>query len=277
VLTGLFIIGQNAVLFWSSLRLFGCAVPLSSCLFVSVANEAIKFPFPGPTGEFAKPLYLARRHGIPLERGGASVVLVILARLVSVCFFAALGSWIDGGEPWPLGLVLLAAAAGLWALHRGPDWERLARRVPRLERVWGAMAELRSVLALDRQGVQRWSFFGLNVGVAFFGELWIFLVLAAGLGIEIGFPAGMFLYSVCLLITRVPVTMQGIGSREGAILVLFAAFGSREDLFALAVVFTAIVYIFPVLIGIPFAQRYSRAMLEAPRADAGSGQSSSRS
>lgn len=88
-----------------------------------------------------------------------------------------------------------------------------------------------------------------------------YYILFISLGIHIPLIEYAFLISATIILSHLPLTISGIGAREGLILLFFSGFGSPESLLSAGLLISAIDYIFPALIGI-FFLNISPRMLE---------------
>jgi len=68
--------------------------------------------------------------------------------------------------------------------------------------------------------------------------------------------------ALCILACNFPLTIKGIGLRENLTVALFGAYGAREALIGAGILYTAIEYIWPSLIGAVFAPRYMRLFVK---------------
>jgi uncharacterized membrane protein YbhN (UPF0104 family) len=153
-------------------------------------------------------------------RRGKALLSVISERLSGLLALLALGCLAGCARPaavpwWAVGLVWLiaaGAAGGLVALPALGRWSAPAR----------ALAE---GLCLFRGQRRRWAAaFGLSliVQAASFVEVWL---LARGLGLPVSFLAFAVVVPLVTLLTMLPVSVNGVGVREGSLAVLLGPAG----------------------------------------------------
>lgn len=146
----------------------------------------------------------------------ALVTYLALGLLFAPDVMTRSGARVDWGlPPWALGAAVLAAAAGAGAVAV------LSRRSDRVRRfvveAGEVAARLRSSPAVFARA------FGLALVVqAVHISVWV--VLAAGLHFGLPFRAFLVLVPLVTLAAMLPVTISGLGVREGAWLVLLAPF-----------------------------------------------------
>ena len=92
-------------------------------------------------------------------------------------------------------------------------------------------------------------------------ELFIMALYFHTIGVPISFGTICTLMPVVVFISLIPVTISGFGTRELAILTLFAGMASAVDLTGAAVLFAGVEVILPALLGctmlVPFLGRLS--------------------
>lgn len=184
----------------------------------------------------------------------ASIAVVGLDRLMGLLGLCAVALFAGALHPgvireipafWAGIGAVSGAAAGMVALTR-PRAGDLARRVFAAIRLGGLAEPMLSALARYRDQKAR-LLVALLLSVAW--QLLVileYLLLAKALGLAVGAWVLAVIVPIATLITLLPVTINGIGLREGALAVLGAGFGlGTHDAIALAWLF--------VLLGLPYA------------------------
>ena len=223
---------------------------------LTLMGTSLSFVGPGMIGtEAYRVAGLARTTGVGTAL--ASVVVERLTSLAGIAVIAATGLAL-GGLPMADGLwlTLLAICAAIIALS-------FATMAPAFRRLVDAVSHWLPAALAARLG-------GLLVAVTTYaarpgllGRLFLLSVLlqglrvmgsaalAWGLGIEVGLAALMIVVSVGILLSMLPLTPQGLGTREIAFVALLGSIGvPAAQAAALSLLFTgitAIVVFFPTL------------------------------
>ncbi len=164
------------------------------------------------------------------ERDGAALVALLvrerllgLASMLSGLLIGAAGMLIASAHPqeWLVRAMALGAAAGLAAL---PLLSTIIERVP-VPESW--RAHLRAALAI-RAPARDAALFGWSLAAL---ALWLVAVkfVAAQLGLDISWAALLAVLTATELVRMIPVTIQGIGLREGTFATLCGAFGYAQE------------------------------------------------
>ncbi|MDO8624769.1 MAG: lysylphosphatidylglycerol synthase transmembrane domain-containing protein [Candidatus Diapherotrites archaeon] len=212
------------------------SVPLTTATGVYLKAFLISLATPSRLGEFSRAIYLRRFMGI--SRGLATVIADRLIDILLLLGLAVVGAFYFSAVfsratiPFEtILLVALAVGAGLWFLvsRLGEAWvQRIAGFVtpPRYrEQVTDGfgkvMEEFRRIFS-DRKAV----FVGFAIGLV----NWALSALTAqfvGLSLGIVQPFGFFVSVVAItaLLDLLPISVAGIGTRETAVILLFAPIG----------------------------------------------------
>jgi len=187
-------------------------------------------------GDAARSVYLGRRHG----RMGEAIASVVADRgvgLISLFWLAAIAAIFLNFAPLPRSVIAPTVAVGAIAMAgflASPLVARLIHLMPRPVRRAGGLVlpYLHNQAALiPAIGLS----FVLQIELAFCQYL-----LAAGLGL--GVPLSLFILCVPIanVFASLPLTLNGLGIRESAYLVLFGMAGMRkEDAIALGLLWFA--------------------------------------
>lgn len=191
---------------------------------------------PGRLGEFVKIAHVTR-WGAPWS---VAFMKVFVDRLFDVaCLFAValMGVWILGGAGIDrdeffvatMGLAGVGVGVIVWlgcdVARRGPLTRTLSRWIP--ARLRDPLAELRAELA-NSSWRTRVRVHGTATvltlaawAVTYLAQYW----LALALGFELGYLEVAGIGAISSLVTLVPITMLGAGTRDAAVVVLLAAMG----------------------------------------------------
>ena len=208
------------------LRAQSIRVALWPALLAYFGSLFIGFLTPGRLGEFIKAVHINRDYGVSLAQAFSSVLadrLFDLYALLAVGSAALLTLALADREVIVLiGLVLLLTgplvlflndASFGWFQCVGQRFGALGRRLFAAE---GQLVDLRTGL---RRLTVKWLLLAVVLTVlaygVFFGQCY---VLARALNLKIGFGSVVFAVALGSLITLVPVSISGLGTREAAMI-----------------------------------------------------------
>jgi uncharacterized protein (TIRG00374 family) len=221
---------------------------------------------PSKMGDLAKGLVLTGRHGFSTQLAVAVVVMERSLDMAALLFWGVLAMfWVGRDEP----LMLLAAGATgalliLLVILLSPL--RIASRLlmlgsrllPGKAGRWlaGFAAEWQTAVAWFWSEPGRVAAVALVSLAIWGGHLAQFWLFAQGLG-AVPFLDNMAFATLAILAGLLPFTMAGIGTRDAAILFLYAPFIGAGGAAVLGVLAT-LRYLIPAIAGLPFMGDYLR-------------------
>jgi uncharacterized membrane protein YbhN (UPF0104 family) len=256
---------QSAEGFRQALRAFGARVPFASAFAATVSSLAIHAALPAGAGGAGRIAYLYRSAGIDVGRCTAAVVSLLWIKLCWLLGLALLGwgltadaSALRGGL---LGLALLACVAS-YALGLRYA-ERIAARFPAA----GRLAPVSRVLlpattAMRQVRLGALAVTAMHALVAVSAELLIFGMVVYALG-AIPDPVAIVAWLPLVIIAaKIPVTLMGLGTREGLVVVLLRAMARPEILLGAALLFSFVEHLLSALLGSLFTWHFFRRILD---------------
>jgi len=239
------------------LRIMGHTLPAHQMMFLCAAGYPLRFGTPGKLGAVVDALWLDRRHGVSLARGLSSIAL---QRAHNLLLFLSLALAGLAAFPFPgadktgrpalfaaLALSLLLAGVGAtWLIHR-PLTDGMARVSQRLARWFeDLLASLTKVNPRQQAGL--FLFSALILAVELSGVYIIYFTVS----VNLSYPAFVGGVAAATIVSNLPVTVGGFGTREAATAVLFSGAGSHEAVLCAGMLWSAFFYLLPLLIGLPF-------------------------
>jgi len=192
---------------------------------------------PGRLGELAKSVYVRRDFGVSLGQGFSSVVVDRLLDLYVVLMTVGVGLTAFTLSRGLTGIALILVLAvtiapflllnrrlGLWAvrnLTRLPPVAKYGERIGgSLESFYQELAGLIDIRLMGPLALTLVSY------VVFYGQCYL---LAQGLGMEISYGYIAFSIAVANLLSLVPITISGLGTREGVLVLLLGMRGIEPE------------------------------------------------
>jgi hypothetical protein len=225
-------------------------------------GSMLNMVLPSKMGDVAKAYFVTRDHGVAPSVAVSLVIFEKACDLLALLLWGALGLLLmPRREAWALGAaaglaaVLAAGTLGL-ASPRAAGWTaRRARALlpapvaARLERLAVAWSELLAILRRAPRRLLSVATTSLVVWLLHLAQIWLF---ARALGGAIPFVANLALAALALVAGLAPLTFAGVGTRDAALLVLYAPFLSPAAAAALGLLCT-VRYVLPALAGVAVA------------------------
>ncbi|MFQ5808224.1 MAG: lysylphosphatidylglycerol synthase transmembrane domain-containing protein [Armatimonadota bacterium] len=249
------------------LAALSCRVPLGEALFIRTANAPLRVT-PGKLGTLLAAVYLWRHRGLAFAKGVSSLMLERLQNLTVLLAFIVLGPmFFQVAAPAQLnhlfsGRALLVSAAcvvilGTLYAFRHPLYDLAARRSAKLANV---IRDLASCFHEIRAGRQAGLL--LYAAVAQAGEITMGYLIFRALGVSVPFGTVLVGLALIVVVSNIPITLLGFGTRELTVLYLFSGYAAQPELLAVGMLISAIGYILPLAVGLPFLAPFLRTLAE---------------
>ena len=252
-----------------TLRAMGYSLTFRQLLVCRLGAQPLKFSIPLKGGEAFRALYLRRRHGVPITAGLASILFDMFLVAIGQLSFLCVGALLAGSTAIRSAVLPTFALFGLALILSSRHLQELGLRVAR------AMSQtLHDKLAELAHGFLR---FPLHKKIELtaisllveFTEVFAMVICMAALGLSVPTWAIFVYMPVVMGLTLIPVTLRGLGTRELAVVMLFGAFASPEELTSAAVLFTVVEFVLPALIGCFFLSSFLSRLAAQPAPERG--------
>jgi uncharacterized membrane protein YbhN (UPF0104 family) len=239
------------------IRRLGLDLSLREAFMLKMSSGLIKSVLPFRSGEASRVVYLKRAHGFSLTASSVSLIVELGSNLlvfaVLIPAFGLLLKANPGGCLLPL--ILLVAAGGLAVLlaARTPLRGAIIRGTERIPWVRARSAARAALSAPGRFSRKDWR---LVLGYSLLiqsGKFATFYLISRSLGFTLSLPSYLVVLPLSILVSTVPLTFLGMGIREYSLVEIIPLFDPAIPsalLLGSALLFSAVEYIFPVLLGV---------------------------
>jgi glycosyltransferase 2 family protein len=245
------------------------AVPFGLLFKLNLAGIFYGAITPGRAGVLVKARLLADYSSNPLSQLGASVVIDKLLELMVLAGFASVGSVIVarmyGPKVFVAALVMLALLAALsLVLFRKGAGESILKLMFSGGASAGRVASFKRVLDNFYAGVPGRAAF-IVVPLALTVCVWLMLwtqtfIVSRALAIDVPYGTFIVIVAVAALISLIPITVNGIGTRDASLVAMLAVFGvAPEQALAMSLVGMLINGYGPAVVGAYHARRLGKA------------------
>lgn len=242
----------------------GTGVRLWEATRLTLAASAMNALLPSKLGDITK-AYFMRDHGV--QSGMVALAVVVLEKsldLLALLVWCVAGLSIRGSKdglflgviPVAAALLIGVAVTGSPQIARGATWlatrllpERWRGKVLDLSTAW---QELQRRLMTDRPRGLKITSTSILLWLLHLAQIWIFLL---ALGARIPFVVHLGLAPLAILAGLLPFTMAGVGTRDAALVLLYAPYVGAPAAAALGLLCT-LRYVIPALGGGPFFSTY---------------------
>lgn len=271
-------IPQNFIMAYRWKLMAGNFIPMSwgRSIGLILAGQTMNVLLPSKLGDLTKAYFLKRAGALDLARSTNLVVFEKMLDLGSLCLLALIGvvAATSSGLPTEnetafamlalltalLSAAILAVVVALYFVppERLPFLRRLIDGLgahPRLRRVHSLFASSREVIALLQRREARRGFLSLLsvfLWVLHLVQIYFFFI---SLNAPVPILAFAALMPLAIFVGLLPLSLFGMGTRDAAIIFLFAAYHPPAILTGVGL-YVSLRYIVPAIAGLPFVQFY---------------------
>jgi uncharacterized protein (TIRG00374 family) len=238
VAANLLLFGLKSWRWQALLHMQGIHYPWRDAFLAFLAGLFLGLVTPGRVGEMSKALYLKQDCDLPVSAGMASVLMDRLLDLYTILLLGALGlAWFRLVPAWSLGLVFAGIVAALLlpiALINNRFASGVLGATARLPFVHRYAARFTEAMVRFQQGLRPLVAPSLLVPVALTLVAYV-LFFGQGrlLALALDLPVGIAYLAVCLsvagVVTLLPISFSGLGTRDAVLITLFAPVGLASE------------------------------------------------
>ena len=242
----------------------GLPLPFREAFLIKMGSAAIKSVAPLRSGEATRVVYLKRKYNFSVVKSTASIMIELLANIIVFALIIAGGGLILGFQRLSIALIFIVliifgALLGSGRLKGGV--KVLVGKIP-YPKIRGG---LETLLTLHRY------FPSGQIGLILFysliiqgGKLLTFYLINLSFNLSLPPEAYFVFLPLSILLATIPITILGLGIREGSLTALLHDFCGTPKAAVLgsALLFSVVEYIFPALLGLFWTGKFTARLLE---------------
>jgi len=227
------------------LRAMGQTVPWVECARIIVGICPVNAVSPSKSGDLLRIWCLRGRVGAMVTAG--TLVVERLNDVLMLALFAAVGAaYFGDGRILLIALLVVVAVVALLGI---------AIFLPELHLPGGIQRRLREASVAIRLLVRRPGAMLAIVSITALNWLLIVVMVAAllsGIGAHVPFDYVLAALPIAVFVGLIPVTLGGMGTRDAAMVYLFSGMVPASQVVAVSLLYTAFLYWFLGIAGLPF-------------------------
>jgi len=236
------------------LQALGCPLSYREVFYIRTGCIPLKIVFPMKSSELFKALYLYRRRKLPFAQGVSSL---ILEKVLNV--LATLGIFLFGLSSLDLKIHPFIPIGGIFIIifflfsSKMREFCIIFSKIvhPKLYKFILQLFSSFEYISPREKGIL--IFYSLWYQ---FSEFFNTYILFRAVGIEISFFLILALVPLIMIVNNLPITILGLGTREGLIVFLFAKYGTSGYLLSAGMLVSFVEHILPVVIGLFFIKTF---------------------
>ncbi|MFC2091245.1 lysylphosphatidylglycerol synthase transmembrane domain-containing protein [Elusimicrobiota bacterium] len=239
------------------LDMLGLRITLKEAFPIRVGSIPMKILSPAKLGAALRAVYMKKNYSFPLSMGILSIIIELMMNIWAAVMVVMIAGTLTGhlSAYWMLPVLLMHVFFLLWFRRKKgsiknilPAWLKRKMRYTDDEKLSDVnMVRFVSPLIL--------SFIYILL------EIIILYLLVVSLNLSIPLLEVLFFGALTILISNLPISVSGIGTREAAVCMFFSKYGDYTVLFSLGFLFTIVVYFLPVFAGLLFMRKFLRRLI----------------
>lgn len=230
---------------------------LKEAIIIKIGNFPIKAILPLKTGDLMRAIYLKRHKGIPFSVGISSLYFNLILNLLVLVIIMSFGYILFNtnffyGILFCLGLLLLLMLTTLLFRFIRDLILYVARKVN--SRSYNFLESLFNIYKrFSLKDLAPLFFYSVASWIC---ELFAFSILFKAVGLNIPFCDIVVFVPLTILISNLPITISGLGTREAGIFFFFARFGSPESLLSVGILISFVNFFLPLILSLFFVRYF---------------------
>lgn len=218
-----------------SLKICNLDISFLETLLIKLGSMPAKRLLPLKMGEMAKPLYLKKVHNFPLSRGIFSVFLPIFLNSFTAVLFILFGMHISEKMHISWYIIILLFLTVI---------------------IFGRQLFLRYYKNVNITKIIPFiSLFIISL-IYISSEVIVVYILFNTFGVDISFYNFLIFVPLIIFITNIPITFQGLGTREICVVFFFSKYADAGLLLSIGIIYSFIEGILPLLISMFFLKGF---------------------
>ena len=250
ILTIIISIGNNVLLTafrWKKiLEKIGYNLPYRKVLFIKMGSEPFVGLFPVKSGELSRAVYLKKMDEVNFDDAVFSIGIGYVLN-----FLVLIGYTLVGGAYFYSKTFISSQSQAKMMFSVCFASQRFSENKGRLSRIlaWSDQkVNFRNHLCNAKRVLFDWRILLLSA-IIWFNEIFNFYLLSISLGVELPLLLICLVIPAVIIISHVPVSIAGLGIREGLIFLWLANYAQPEHLLTLGLLYTFVEKIFPIMFG----------------------------
>lgn len=235
---------------------FNCPVSLKEAIFIRLGSRLIKSFFPFRSGELFRAFYLKKQKGFPVSLGISSLAIQFMLDFLVLVFIMAF-SYIVFIKPFYIAPFFVTAAflctLCIFVFKYIKKFTLyFTRKIDsRLHHLINTLFAAYALLKLkDFAAILTYSI------IAWICELTAFIILFKASGVAIPVYAIFIFIPLVIIISNMPISVSGVGTREAALVFFFSRFDSAEKLLSSGMLISFVYFFLPLMLSLFFAKRF---------------------
>jgi len=243
------------------LKYLGCSISLKEAVFLRMASYSFKVLFPLKSGEFVKALYLKKQKNFSLKKGAASILFSIILNicvLLSLAFVGIILLKINLlNIPFIIIMGLVFSFIIFFCLKTTQNFIFSILKKIHLK----FYSKFKTLCAFEEIEFKNQYYLLLYAFLIQLIMLINYYILSKALNLNIPFYQIIIVFPLIIIMAFIPISISGLGIREGLVILLFSQFASFQSLLSFGILISFVEYILPALVGLFFVKPFLSKLL----------------
>ncbi len=236
-------------------------------LFIKLGSAPLATILPAKSGELLKIVYLKKKYKLSLRRGASSLLFNALTDSIAVVLLLVIGIMMSHIYSFKLIypfifififiFIFCLVVYALWKIHLTrmfilSIFKKISKRFHDI--IEGAM------VCFEKIPLKKTILLIFYNSVFNFLLVLIYYMIFLSLNVTVPIRTILIFMPLIMLISLIPITVSGFGTREASIILFFSKFASAETLLSVGLLVSFTNYILPSLIGLFFVRNFMKAL-----------------
>ncbi len=237
------------------IRGMGNFIPYYKILPIWIGSYSFKGLLPFKFGEVLRIYYLKKRHHLPWQKGLFPTVFNMFSDIIVLCLFSLVGLLSLPDVKFKTNTIFVYLLILLLVLT-GIFWHKKDSLPVGLEKLNFRFSFSKFIEAWRNFTLGKRMVLYLYSAIFVLLEMGVYYFIFKSLKININPRIILAFFPVIILISLLPVTILGMGTRELALMTFFSAYATKEALFSAGIIVSFIGYLMPAILGLFFANYF---------------------
>lgn len=243
------------------LKYLGCNISLKEAVFIMMASYSFKVLLPMKSGEFIKASYLKKQKNFSLKKGYASILFDIILNMGALLSLISVGIVflkINFSNIFFIIIMgLIFSFIIFFCLKTTQNFIFSILKKIHLE----FYSKLKTLCAFEIITYKKQFYLVLYAFLMQLIMLTNYYILSRVLNLNIPFYQIIIVFPLIIIISFIPITISGLGIREGLVILLFSQFASFQSLLSFGILISFVEYILPAFVGLFFVKPFLSKLL----------------
>ncbi len=238
-------------------------ISFKEVIFVKIGSYPLCTVMPFKSGELLKSVYLKKKKILSFKKSTSSLLYNALVDMFALVILFVIGITLlhlhifNLIYPYIIFVVVLSFFYVLWKIEKTRKFllGLLKKNDYKFRNIIHDI-----MISFEKISLKKTILLTIYATIFNFFSVLIYYIIFASINIKVPFNYILIFMPLVMLISQIPITVSGFGTREAAIVILFSKFADAEALLSVGLLVSFVNYMFPALIGLFFVRSFIKSL-----------------